>query len=256
MGRNRRKLSDTPFELEITSVDSKGLGLAEHEGKKLHVLDTLEGEKVLARYLFGRNNRGKAETLEVLKPSSNRVQPRCAHFGDCSACSLQHVSMDIQLARKEAALLEQLQDLGQVQPAQVYPSLSGPLWNYRRKARLSVRDVAGKGRVLVGFRERNGRYVADMAECHILRTEIADALPDLSGLIETLDCRATIPQIEVACGDTQSALIVRHLEELSQADNDRLCTFSEQSGLGIYLQPGGPESIHLLAPVDLQLVSD
>jgi len=253
MGRNRKKLPATPFELEITSVDAKGMGLAEHEGKKLHVHDTLEDETVLARYLFGRHNRGKAETLEVLRPSPERVEPRCVHFGDCSACNLQHVSMDRQLARKEAALLEQLQELGQVQPAQVYSSLSGPLWNYRRKARLSVRDVAGKGRVLVGFRERNGRYVADMAECHILRKEIADALPGLSRLIESLQCRATIPQIEVACGDAKSALIVRHLEELAQVDSDRLCAFSEETGLAIYLQPAGPESIRLLAPADLQL---
>jgi 23S rRNA (uracil1939-C5)-methyltransferase len=106
MGRSRKKLPATPFELEITSVDAKGMGLAEHEGKKLHVHDTLEDETVLARYLFGRHNRGKAETLEVLRPSPERVEPRCVHFGDCSACNLQHVSMDRQLARKEAALLE------------------------------------------------------------------------------------------------------------------------------------------------------
>jgi 23S rRNA (uracil1939-C5)-methyltransferase len=253
MGRSRKRLPDTPFELDIGSLDPKGAGLAEHEGKKLKVSDALAGEKVLARYLFGRHNRGKAETLEVLQPSADRVLPRCPHFGICSACNLQHLSMDAQLARKETALLRSLENTGQLYPASVYAPLSGPLWNYRRKARLSVRDVAAKGRVLVGFRERDGRFVADMGECHILRTEIADALPDLSKLIESLDCRAAIPQIEVACGDQKSALIIRHLEELSVADVERLRSFAQQSGLGIFLQPGGPESIHLLAPEDLHL---
>jgi len=253
MGRSRKRLPDTPFELDITSLDKKGAGLAEHEGKKLKVSDALAGEKIIARYLFGRHNRGKAETLEVLQPSTDRVEPRCPHFGNCSACNPQHLSMDAQLAEKETALLRCLKDIGQLEPASVYAPLSGPLWSYRRKARLSVRDVAAKGRVLVGFRERDGRFVADMGECHILRKEIADALPALSGLIETLECRATIPQIEVACGDQNSALIIRHLEDLSVDDTEKLRSFAHESGLGVFLQPGGPDSIHLLAPEDLQL---
>jgi len=253
MGRGRKKLSDQPFELDIISLDSRGLGLAVLDEKNLHVFDALPGEKVVARYLFGRSQRGKAETLEVLQPSDDRVQARCPHFGYCGACSLQHLSMDAQLGRKQAVLLQSLKDTGFVEPASVYAPLSGPQWNYRRKARLSVRDVAAKDRVLVGFRERNGRYVADMDECHILHKEIADALPKLSRLIEALECRATIPQIEVACGDECSALIIRHLEEFSANDVESLRLFSRETGLGIFLQAAGPDSIHLLEPEDLQL---
>jgi 23S rRNA (uracil1939-C5)-methyltransferase len=131
--------------------------------------------------------------------------------------------------------------------------LSGPEWNYRRKARLSVRDVAAKQRVLVGFRERNGRFVADMSECHILRSEIADSLAAITALMESLECRGSIPQIEVACGDQQCALIIRHLEELSATDTERMCAFASDTGIGIYLQSAGPDSIVLLAPEDLQL---
>jgi 23S rRNA (uracil1939-C5)-methyltransferase len=253
MGRSRKKLSDQPFELEIDSLDSKGLGLAVHGEKRLHVYDALPAEKVVARYLFGRAQRGKAETLEVLESSANRVVARCPHFGVCGACSLQHLSMDAQLVRKQTVLSACLEDTGHVEPATVYSPLTGPQWNYRRKARLSVRDVAAKDRVLVGFRERKGRYVADMNECHILREEIANALPAISDMIKTLDCRATIPQIEIACGDRQSALIIRHLEELAGSDRDRLQNFARKSGLAIFLQPAGPDSIELLEPVDLQL---
>jgi 23S rRNA (uracil1939-C5)-methyltransferase len=253
MGRKRKRLSDQPFELDIDSLDSKGMGLAEHEGKKLRVFDVLPGERVLARYMFGRSYRGKAEMLEVLQASEQRVEPRCPHFGYCSACNLQHMSMQMQLERKEAALLQCLGEIGQVEPGQVYAPLSGPEWNYRRKARLSVRDVVAKERVLVGFRERNGRYVADMNECHILREEVVDALPGLSKLLKGLDSRATIPQIEVACGDGQCALIIRHLEDLSGSDTEQLESFALTTGIGVYLQPGGPDSIHLLAPRDLQL---
>ena len=253
MGRSRKRLSDQPFELDIVSLDAKGLGMAKHGEKNLHVYDALPTEKVVARYLFGRNQRGKAETLQVLEPSDDRVDARCPHFGVCGACSLQHMSMDAQLARKQSVLMHFLEDTGHVKPAVVFSPLSGPQWKYRRKARLSVRDVTAKDRVLVGFRERNGRFVADMSECHILRAEIADALPDLSRLLRALEGRATIPQIEVACGDKQSALIIRHLEELSGDDRENLRDFARESGLAIFLQAAGPDSIQLLEPTDLQL---
>lgn len=253
MGRSRRKLSDQPFELDITSLNSKGLGVAEYEGRRLQVYDALENERVLAKNLFGRSQRGKVETLEVLQSSSDRVEPRCPHFGVCGACSMQHLSMDAQLARKQAILLGVLEHTGGVIPATTYPPLCGPAWNYRRKARLSVRDVLAKDRVLVGFRERNGRFVAEMNTCHILRSEFADVLPQLSEMIKSLDCRATVPQIEISCGDNTSAMIIRHLEPLSTTDLESLKDFSKVSGLAIYLQSAGPDSIKLLAPKKLQL---
>jgi 23S rRNA (uracil1939-C5)-methyltransferase len=253
MGRSRKKLSDQPFEVEIISIGAKGMGIAEHEGKRLKVYDALPGERVSVRYLFGRSQRGKVETLEVLEASSDRVEPRCPNFGYCGGCSMQHMSMDAQLARKQAGLFQYLNDTGGLEPASIYSPLSGPEWNYRRKARLSVRDVAAKERVLVGFRERNGRYVADMTECHILRSEIADSFPRISQLMEALDCRGSIPQIEVACGDGQSALIIRHLVDLSEADTSLMHAFSAETGIGIYLQSGGPDTVVLLAPADFQL---
>jgi len=253
MGRSRKKLSDQPFELDISSLDSKGLGLAVFEEKKLHVFDALAGEKVIVRNLFGRHNRGKVETLEVLHPSPDRVQARCPSFGNCGACSLQHMSMDAQLVRKQAALLQSLREFGKVEPGVIYAPLDAAHWNYRRKARLSVRDVTAKGRVLIGFRERKGRYVAEIDECHILHSVIADALPKLSRLLETLECRSTIPQIEVACGDVYCAMIIRHLEDLSSGDKEGLEAFARETGIGVYLQSAGPDSVKLLEPANFQL---
>ncbi len=253
MGRSRKKLSDQPFEVEISGLDSRAMGKAVLENKDLRVYDALPNERILARHMFGRSHRGKAITLEVLKSSPDRTRPRCPHFGDCGACSSQHMSDEAQLAWKERTLLHKLQETGGVQPESVYPPLCGPQWNYRRKARLSVRYVAPKNRVLVGFRERNGRYVADMEECHILRKEIADNLTSMSSMIEELDCRSAIPQIEIACGDDNCALIIRHLEELTAHDNERLRRYALESGMGIFLQSAGPQSIQLLEPNDLQL---
>jgi len=252
MGRSRRQVSTEPFELEIGALDAKGLGLAVLGEKQLRVFDALPGEKIVARNLPGRSNRGRTETLEVLSASRDRVEARCPEFGNCGGCSLQHMSMDAQLARKQSALLQTLH-ANKVQPAGVYAPLDETHWGYRRKARLSVRDVPAKQRVLIGFRERNPRYVADMTECHILHPVIAQTLPKLSDLIGTLDARRTIPQIEIACGDERCALIIRHLESLSDGDTVSLRKFARHTGLGIYLQAAGPESVELLEPEGFQL---
>jgi 23S rRNA (uracil1939-C5)-methyltransferase len=252
MGRSRKQVSTEPFELEINGMNAKGLGLAALGEKQLRVFDALPGEKIIARNMLGRSNKGRAETLQVLRASDDRVEARCPEFGNCGGCSLQHMSMDAQLARKQSALLQILR-AHNVQPAEVYAPLDAEHWHYRRKARLSVRDVPAKQRVLIGFRERNGRYVADMTECHILHPVIADALPGMSALIGTLDARKTIPQVEVACGDERCALIIRHLEPLSAGDLDRLRLFAGESGLGIYLQAAGPDSVELLEPEGFQL---
>ena len=241
-----KKLPDQPFEVNIHSLDSKGMGLAIHQEKKLWVYDALPGETVSARYLFGRRQRGRAETLEVLQRSENRVEPRCPHFGYCGGCSLQHMSTDAQLANKQDALLDHLQQTGNVKPDEIYAALEGPQWNYRRKARLSVRDVPAKGRVLVGFRERNGRYVADMSECHVLRKEISDILPALSRMLGELESSSKVPQIEVACGDKRCALIIRHLETLSTSDTQRMQEFGRTHDIAMFLQPKGPDSVRLL----------
>jgi len=246
MGRRNKKLSDLPFVVEIHSLDAKGMGVTTHEEKKLCVYDALVGERVSARYLFGRSQRGKAETLEVLEHSADRVEPRCPHFGYCGGCSLQHMSQNAQLVRKQAGLLAHLQQSGNVQADEIYPVLQGPHWNYRRKARLSVRDVPAKERVLVGFRERNGRFVADMSECHVLRKEIAAMLPDLSEMLGELDVRSAIPQIEVACGDERCALIIRHLADLSADDKQRMQAFAREHNIALYLQSKGPDTVRLL----------
>ncbi|MFT5139534.1 MAG: 23S rRNA (uracil1939-C5)-methyltransferase [Lysobacterales bacterium] len=244
----RKKLSPDPFKIEIQSLLENGRGSTVYESKNLQVYGALAGESVMARHMFGRKMRNQAETLEVLKPSTQRVEPRCPHFGTCSACTLQHLDYAAQLQFKQKTLLSNLQQQGNVRPEQVLPPLSAGQWNYRRKARMSVRYVKAKERVLVGFRERDGRFVADMGECHTLIARVADRLPEIIALIESLDAIETIPQIEVTSGDDASALIFRHLEPLSEVDIAALKNFARKTGLAVLLQPKGPETVHALEP--------
>jgi len=169
--------------------------------------------------------------------------PRCAHFGVCGGCALQHLSAPAQLAAKQRQLLDNLERIGRVGPARVLTPMRGPAWSYRRRARLGVKYVHKKGRLLAGFRERDKPYVADLRRCEIL-VEPLNALPqNLAAMLETLDIRENIPQVEVAAGDRHTALVFRVLETPGPADLERLTAFGAAQGVQIFLQTGGLDSV-------------
>jgi 23S rRNA (uracil1939-C5)-methyltransferase len=249
MSRRRRpKFSREPFVAEVADLSHDGRGVATVDDKKVFIHGALPGETVEARLTDRKRRYDEGETLRVLEPSPHRIVPRCPHFGQCGGCSLQHLDPARQIEAKQRTLEQNLARIGKVEPDEFWPALTGPLWGYRRKARLSVRYVAKKGRVLVGFRERYGRFVADLRECHVLDPRIAGQLEPLAELIHGMDARSAIPQIEVACGDDAAALVFRHLEPLTEADVDRLRDFERASGLAVLLQAGGPATIAPLTP--------
>lgn len=243
--RRRRVLPAEPVELQIHDLSHDGRGVARNAaGKTVFVHGALPGETVLARITGSRRNHDEADAVEVLQASADRVAPRCRHFGVCGGCSLQHLRSDAQLAAKQQALLDALQHISRVQPEEVLePLRNDSPWGYRRKARLGVKYVAKKGRVLVGFRERGTPYVTDLTECHVLHPQIAALLQPLAALLDGLSIRERVPQIEVAMDDTQLVLIFRVLDEPAAADREALATFGRVHGLFVYLQPGGPDSI-------------
>ena len=151
-------------------------------------------------------------------------------------------------------MLESLRTIGKVQPAAVLPPiLNDSPWGYRRKARLGVKEVTRKGKVLVGFRERGSSFVADLSQCHVLHPRVGELLPALSALIGSLSISQRLPQIEMAMDDAQCVLILRILEPLSGQDEHRLTAFQAEHDIIFYLQPGGPDSVRPLgAEVDLQ----
>jgi len=251
--RKRRQIPQEPIEVEIESLSHDGRGVAHVEGKALFVVGALPGERVVARYLSVQRRFDLAVTEQVLRASPDRVEPRCAHFGVCGGCSLQHMDEARQIEVKQQTLLDNFRRLGGVEPEQVLPPLTGPHWGYRRKARLGVRDVPKKGRVLVGFREQHSNRVAVSERCEVLDAAIGPRLLELSGLIGSLDARRRIAQIEVAVGDNAPGLVFRNLDELNESDCEKLRSWGESNGIQVYLQPKGPDSVFPLWPVDARL---
>jgi 23S rRNA (uracil1939-C5)-methyltransferase len=242
-----------PIDLDVLDLSHDGRGVARLDGKVVFVEGALPGERVRARPTRTGRDFNEAVLVEVLSPSADRVEPRCAHFGVCGGCVLQHLDPAAQIAAKQSQLLENFRRIGAVQPDRVLPPLAAQPWHYRRKARLSVKQVAKKGRVLVGFRERQPRFIADIRRCEVLDVRVGPWIGELSALVGTLAAGAGIAQIEVAAGDDLPALVFRHLQPLAADDLERLRRFGAQAGFAIYLQPGGIDSVHLLAPAGHRL---
>ena len=233
--------------LTVESLDLDAQGVAHNsEGKVVFIEDALPGEQVQVQVSRRKNNWEQASLVALRRESSQRVVPRCPHFGTCGGCKMQHLHVGAQVATKQRALEDGLWHLGKVKAERVLRPIEGPAWGYRYRARLSVRYVVKKAKVLVGFHERKSSFVADMDSCEVLPAHLSRMLPQLRELVASMDQRDRLPQIEVAIGDDVTALVLRHLEPLADADRDRLTAFGEAHGVQWWLQPKGPDTVHRL----------
>ena len=236
-----------PVAAEIRDLTHDGRGVAEFEGEPVFVAGALPSERVMLRPRRRRRRVTEAELVSVIEPSEARVEPRCRYFGRCGGCSLQHLEYDAQLRFKQRTAAEALRRIGGVEPDAWLDPVPSTQWNYRRRARLSARFVPGKGRTLVGFRERATSWVTDMASCPVLVPPLDTALGELAGIVTASSVKDRLPQVELAVGDENRAIVLRVLDPPTESDIAALRAFGERHGLDVYLQPGGPGSA---APLD------
>jgi 23S rRNA (uracil1939-C5)-methyltransferase len=244
--------------LTVDALDLEAQGVARKaDGKVVFIEGALPGEIVTCSAGRSKNNWEQGTMTALRRESAQRVRPTCPHFGlhagACGGCKMQHLHPMAQVAVKQRVLEDNLWHLAKVKPEQMLRPIEGPAWGYRHRARLSVRHVAKKGTVLVGFHERKSRYVADMQVCPVLPAKVSRLLMPLRELIGAMDQRDRLPQIELAVGDEVTALVLRHLEPLGEADRQRLRDFGAAHGVHWWLQPKGPDSVRRLDDAGPQL---
>jgi len=233
----------------IESLDHEARGVTRLDGKTVFVEGALPGECVEYASYRRKPSYELARTLRILKPSPERVTPRCPHFAVCGGCSMQHLDAAAQVAAKQRLLEDNLWHLGRIKAEQLYAPIHGQAWAYRYRARLSVRFVLKKGGVLVGFHEKKSSYVADMQQCEILPPQLSAMLLPLRELVGRMSIRDRLPQIEVAVGERMTALVLRILEGLSPADETLLREFADRHAVVFYLQPQGPATAYRFYPL-------
>jgi len=235
---------------QIHTLSHDGRGIATIQNKTTFIKGALPSETVTYQVTQKHTHYNEAHVLNILNTSSERVTPPCSHFGVCGGCTLQHMSEEKQIELKQQTLLDQLKHFGKVTPATVLPPLQADTLGYRRKARLGVKFVIKKNKVLIGFREKSSRYLADLERCVVLHPAVGERLNELSQLIASLENYQSIAQIEVAIGDVDIALVFRHLENLTEEDKEKLIEFGKKYLIHIYLQPNPPALLHKIWPAD------
>jgi 23S rRNA (uracil1939-C5)-methyltransferase len=243
-----RNLSAALQEAEIIDLAQDGRGVAKLAGKTVFIDGALPGERVRFNVFKRRRQFDEAALVEIVSKSPDRTEPLCRHFGVCGGCSLQHLQPQAQLKAKQRQLLDAFAHIGGVSPARVLEPLTGAQWAYRRRARLGVKYVNKKGRVLAGFREKNKPYLADIQRCEVLEQPQALLASELAALAESLSIRDKLPQVEVACGDEHTALVLRVMQPPSPQDLESIARFGAAKGVQIFLQSGGLDSVRPLEP--------
>jgi 23S rRNA (uracil1939-C5)-methyltransferase len=233
-------ISDGEVTASIRDLTHDGRGVADLDGRRVFVAGALPGEQVLIKPRRRRRRWADAELVSVIAPAAQRVEAGCEYFGTCGGCAVQHMDYAAQIQFKQNVVVGAFERIGGVVPEQWLEPVTGPQWNYRRRARLGVKYVDAKERVLVGFRERSAPYVTDMSSCPVLAKPMDRALAELATVIADSSLRSQLPQVEVAMGDVRGALVLRVLNKPTQADEILFQTFGERHGLDIYLQTGGP----------------
>lgn len=234
----------------IESLDQEGRGVAHVEGKVIFIEGALIGEKVAYASYRKKPSYEFARVERIVKESSGRVKPKCAHFGMCGGCAMQHLEFSAQVAAKQRVLEDALWHIAKVKPESMLPPVYGPAWGYRHRARLRARYVPGKGGVLVGFNERHSSFVAHLKGCEVLPPHISALIVPLQELVMQLSIRDRMPQIEVAVGDDISVLVFRILDPVSRSDEALLRAFGDRHNVQIWLQSKGPETATPLYPPD------
>ncbi len=260
MARRSRNRNQTPVIPEIKyatieSLDQEGRGVTHVDGKTIFVEGALPNEMVTFQSIRIKPSYEVANVVEVLKQSNQRVTPKCPHFGLCGGCKLQHLDFAAQVAAKQRLLENDLWHIGKVKAENMLPPLYGPTWGYRHKARLSVKYVEKKQRVLVGFNEKSTRFVADMDSCEVLVPEVSALIAPLQALIFQLSLRDKLPQIELAVGEAVEnnpviVLILRIMAALTPEDEVLLRAFADEHAVQVWTQTKGPDTIKPFYPLE------
>lgn len=249
--RSTKKIPSTPQTAVIEKFSHDGRGIARISGKTTFIAGALPTETVQFVYTRRKSDFDEGRVESIVIPSSDRVEPHCPHYALCGGCSLQHLSAEAQIQAKQTLLIDALARVGHCQPMTMLPPMTAEVWNYRNKARLSVRYVEKKAATLLGFREKHQpRYITDIHQCPVLHPKVDAHIDTLRALLDSLPDKRCIAQIEVAAGDTEVALIFRNLEPLTPDAQAQLTAFGEQTQFRIYLQPAGPDSVYLLYPAN------
>lgn len=250
---SQSKLPQYIFKVERLSHEGRGIARYADEpqhpidkkGKSVFIRYALPGETVKAQITKQVSKLEEADCIELIgEPNPHRIQPICPHFGTCGGCNMQHIHPDEQIRLKHDVLKSHFSHFAGLEPKEWLEPLRSLRSDYRHKARIGVRYLPKQNKLLMGFREAQSNQLIEIGTCKILDVELDQALPEIKLLLESLKGKSSIGHIELAKGDCEISLLVRHTEKLKEDDVNLLQQYTLQKQWQLYLQPEGVDSLH------------
>jgi 23S rRNA (uracil1939-C5)-methyltransferase len=194
-------------ELPLTTLTYGGEAMGRlPDGRAAFVPFCLPGETVRARIVFERKNYARAELVEVLKPSPERITPRCQHFGTCGGCHYQNLAYAAQLEAKETILRDQLVRIGKIQDPPVKTIVAAPdEWHYRNHVQFHL-DESGK----LGFISANHpEAVIPINECFLPEAGMNALWPTLE-----FEAGAPVERVSLRAGLNDDLMLTLESDEV------------------------------------------
>ena len=156
----------TTYTIEIHGTGSSGEGVGRYEGFTVFVPYALPNETVRVKITVVKKNYAVGDIVEVLTPSTERVDSQCEVYGNCGGCQLQHASYTEQLRLKTESVKAVIERIAKCDPELVLPCI-GPKepWRYRNKMQMPVGGTIGN--IRMGFYQRGSHSIINHEHCPI-----------------------------------------------------------------------------------------
>jgi 23S rRNA (uracil1939-C5)-methyltransferase len=164
------------MEVTIERILPGGLGLAHAEGKTVMVALAAPGDRLRVHIEREKGTVSFASIVEIIEPSTQRIEPPCPYFGRCGGCDFQQMNYQAQLDAKVEIVKDCLHRIAKIENLPEVQITAAPNeWHYRSRAQWQI-DVDRKE---LGYYEGGSRQVCDVAECAVLVPELQNQLTRL-----------------------------------------------------------------------------
>lgn len=197
------------------------------DGRAVFTPFAIPGEKIRIRLVEEKRGHARAELLEVLEPSSERIQPVCPHFQACGGCHYQHMSYPAQLAAKTEIIRDQLTRLGGLKDVKVNPIVASPVQTHYRNHVQFHLTPEGK----LGYHQFDNSGVLPIRECYLPEPVLNQVWPMLS-----FEPGTEIERIGLRCGVDEDVQLVLESNEMEPPD----FLVEDLPVSAVHLGPGGP----------------
>jgi len=207
-------VADKTVLVQIEKLIHGGAGLAYEGSLAVFVPGVLPGESVSVHLERQRKGFAEGRLLDVVSPSSDRVEAPCAVYGQCGGCQLQHATAAAQLTLKRNVLAETLARVGGLTDLIVPPLVPSPeVFGYRNRARFAVAAVAGQPPGLAYYEEKSHRPVR-IETCLLLPPALNDAVRAINDLLAVGGAIASnLREVRLGMSFTSGELVVQYLGE-------------------------------------------